>query len=111
MRERYTSKTRGTNPAVYLATFYLFTYELEFVRQLRMAIQHTPLTAQHDPDDSTLALSYFAQYDPHTYNAQPPPAWRRLEFEAAYHSLEVFLHTHRYIDDVAPVQNPYFANL
>ncbi len=52
---------------------------------------------------------YLAQYDAAKYSAQLAPALRRLEGEAAHYLVRTFLHTHRYIDDVSTLMNPYFT--
>lgn len=97
----------GINPAVFLANYYLFCYELAFVQQLVSAIQeHT----QHrewevTPDDITVALDTLSAPDTaHEVSGE-------LKAIVARVLLESFRFTVRFVDDFTSGPNPHLTLL
>lgn len=92
----------GTNPAVYIASIYLYMFELEFVQRLGAAARRLPAgadlcerrTAEH-------ALAFFT--DPAGHAAARPYRY------AALHILRSCQSDQRFVDDLITIGNPYLG--
>jgi hypothetical protein len=88
----------GTNPAVFIASLYLFMYELRFMSRLAADTRRLPAGADtSERYTATRAQRYFT--DP-VGNATSKP-W------AALHILRVCGSNQRFVDDLFTIANPY----
>ena len=104
----------GINPAVYMANYYLFYYELLFVKQLvDLVVAHKDLTGVEVPSkvkdlpvQSTMEM--LNESDPMVVNS---PEYQELHGPAAMLLLHQFRCTVRFVDDFSSAANPFTKRL
>lgn len=98
----------GINPAVFLANYYLFWYEFQFVERLATIIntpEHQPL---HAPGDFAPAQHFVTTYGLHD---APQPQHQVSLGDLARYVLQCFCITGRYVDDFTSGPNPVLGSL
>jgi len=94
----------GINPAVYMANYYLFWYELKFVSQLRDIICNYP----PQPGNARLAKEMLLEWSQEDLSA---PEVGMLYGNCAQVLLHAFRFVYRYVDDLTSGPNQYLPKL
>ena len=100
----------GINPAVYLANYFLFTYELAFVRRLVQAAIGTTVNALPLPSPSNVP----GMPDIPNLAPAPPLTLMQTDIVSPAHAMTVlraFWCMGRFIDDLCVIANPFFPDL
>lgn len=114
----------GINFAVHLSNYYLFTYEYDFLLQLRAAL-HDPSVVAHNYAPAAV-WAMLQQPDPPLQSQSSAPAaaglrasrWQPIQQQAvlsrkdvARMILDAYAYTVRYVDDLLSIANPVFPSL
>jgi hypothetical protein len=110
----------GINFAVYLSNYYLFTYEYDFLHQLRTALE-APQGVEHDYSPAVVwsitqqpgFMVQEAVAEPHRSRWEPTlePPVPVTHKDLARMLLDAYQYTIRYVDDLLSIANPAFASL